>query len=178
MEGKKKAVAYAMTTCLWCAQGSEPVPIRLVLLKDLSGEYEPVALMGIDALFQLTAIEIIEYFIARWNQEVTHREVREHLGVETQRQWSDKAVARTTPALFALYSFIILMIDGASKAPEISKAAWYQKEHLTFADMLCEVRRHLWEHRYFNLLRENDDHEKIFSPEHLADLMDQLSEVA
>src|SRR3954452_21729368 len=31
--------------------------------------------------------------------EVTFREVRDHLGVETQRQWSDRAIARTTPCL-------------------------------------------------------------------------------
>ena len=179
-KGKKRRVAYATMTCMWGAQGSDPLPIRLVLLKDLFGEYEPIALMGVDASFELTAIEIIEWFVARWNQEVTHREVREHLGVETQRQWSDKAIARTTPALFALYSIVCLIADSFEQKAllKISKAAWYKKESLTFADLLREVRRHLWEHKYFNMLYKKGDHEKIFPPEYVTALMDQLAEVA
>lgn len=179
-KGGKRRVTYATMTCMWGAQGHDPLPIRLVLLKDLMGEYEPIALMGVDASFTLTALEIIEWFVARWNQEVTHREAREHLGVETQRQWSDKAIARTTPALFALYSIVCLIADSLQqKAPlKIDKAAWYKKESLTFADLLREVRRHLWEHKYFNMLYGNGDHEKIFSPEYVAELIDQLAAVA
>lgn len=178
--GKKRKVAYVTTTCLWCAQGAEPLPIRLTLLKDLSGEYEPIALMGVDALFQLTAIEMIEWFVARWNQEVTHREVRDHLGVETQRQWSDKAIARTTPVLFGLYSLIVLMADRlqTSFSLKLGNTAWYKKKHPTFADMLREVCRHLWSSRYFNWLYGGDDHEKTLSSEQIADLIDELSEVA
>jgi hypothetical protein len=178
--GKIRQVAYATITCLWAAQGDEPLPIRLTLLKDLEGEYEPIALMGIDALFQLTAIEIIEWFVARWNQEVTHREVRDHLGVETQRQWSDKAIARTTPALFGLYSLIVLMADHlqTSSSLKLGSTAWYKKKHPTFADMLREVRRHLWSSRYFNYLYGGGDHEETLSPERIAALIDELSEVA
>jgi hypothetical protein len=151
-----------------------------VLLKDLLGDYEPIALIGVDGLFELTAVEIIEWFIARWNQEVTHREVREHLGVETQRQWSDKAIARTTPVLFALYSLVVLMADSFQLAAplKVARAAWHQKEHVTFADMLREVRQRLWGNRYFNWLYGGDDHEKILSPEQVAALVDQLAEVA
>jgi len=178
--GKMRWVAYVTTTCLWCAQGEEPLPIRLVLLKDLAGEYKPVALMGIDELFQLTALEIIEWFVARWNQEVTHREVREHLGVETQRQWSDKAIARTTPALFGLYSLVVLIADRlhASFPLKLGSTAWYKKTHLTFSDMLREVRRHLWGSRYFNWLYEKGDHIKTLSRGWIAILIDELSEVA
>jgi len=178
--GKMRRVAYVTTTCLWCAQGEEPLPIRLVLLKDLAGEYKPVALMGIDELFQLTALEIIEWFVARWNQEVTHREVREHLGVETQRQWSDKAIARTTPALFGLYSLVVLIADRlhASFPLKLGSTAWYKKTHLTFSDMLREVRRHLWGSRYFNWLYEKGDHIKTLSRGWIAILIDELSEVA
>jgi len=156
------------------------LPIRLVLLKDLAGEYKPVALMGIDELFQLTALEIIEWFVARWNQEVTHREVREHLGVETQRQWSDKAIARTTPALFGLYSLVVLIADRlhASFPLKLGSTAWYKKTHLTFSDMLREVRRHLWGSRYFNWLYEKGDHIKTLSRGWIAILIDELSEVA
>jgi hypothetical protein len=108
-EGGTKLVEYITTTCLWHVTGYEPVPIRLVLLRDPEVKYLPVALMSTDAA--LTTVMIIEAFVSRWNQEVTHREVREHLGVETQRQWSDLAIARTTPVLFALYSLVVLIAD-------------------------------------------------------------------
>lgn len=178
--GKTRRVTYVTITCLWGAQGYEPLPMRLVLLKDLAGEYKTVALMGIDRHFELTAIEIIEWFVARWSQEVTHREVREHLGVETQRQWSDKAIARITPVLFALYSMVVLMADMIQALAPIkaASAAWYKKKHLTFSDLLREVRRHLWNSRYFNLLSGRDDHEEMFSQERIAALVDQLAEVA
>ena len=178
--GKKRRIAYATMTCLWCAQGYEPLPIRLVLLKDLEGMYEPIALMGTDIDFKLTAVEVIEWFVARWNQEVTHREAREHLGVETQRQWSDKAIARTTPVLFALYSMVVLVADRIQMSSPIKMAAtaWYKKKHLTFSDLLREVRRQLWGSKYFNLLYEKGDHDKRLLPEYLAALIDELSAVA
>jgi hypothetical protein len=86
----------------------------------------------------LSALVIIEEFVKRWAIEVTFREVREHLGVETQRQWSDKAIARETPALFALYSIIILIGLQLGQIP-MRTAAWYSKQSNTFSDILVEV---------------------------------------
>ena len=54
-------------------------------------------------------VQIIRWFILRWQVEVTFQEARAHLGVETQRQWSDRAVARTTPCLFGLFSIVTLL---------------------------------------------------------------------
>ena len=44
----------------------------------------------------------------RWSLEVTFEEGRAHLGIETQRQWSDRAIERSTPLLFGLYSLVTL----------------------------------------------------------------------
>ena len=49
-------------------------------------------------------LQIVQWFLLRWRIEVTFQEVRAHLGVETQRQWSDKAISRTTPLLLGLVS--------------------------------------------------------------------------
>ena len=51
-------------------------------------------------------LQIVRWFVQRWQVEVTFREARDHLGLETQRQWSDRAIARTTPCLLALFSII------------------------------------------------------------------------
>lgn len=177
--GKPKQIEYLTTNCLWHVCGYDPVPIRLVLLRDPQGEYEQVVLMGVDRIFELSAIQIIEHFVARWSQEVTHREVREHLGVETQRQWSDRAIARTTPVLFALYSLIILMADRQhGLSINIAQASWYRKVCLTFGDLLCEARRHLWGQKYFDLLSENDEPMENTYREAFRGLVEQLARIA
>jgi MYXO-CTERM domain-containing protein len=82
----------------------------------------------------------------RWQIEATFQEVRQHLGFETQRQWSEPAVRRTTPALLGLFSLVALFahrrITQASGV--VRRAAWYDKPHPTFADALALVRRELW----------------------------------
>jgi hypothetical protein len=61
--------------------------------------------------------------------EVTFREVRDHLGVETQRQWSDKAIARTTPCLLALFSIVALLAARLDRraCSAVCTDAWYRK---------------------------------------------------
>src|SRR3954451_131591 len=78
--------------------------------------------------------------------EVTFREVRDHLGVETQRQWSDRAIARTTPCLLALFSIVTLLaarLDRHARSA-VCTDAWYRKPRPTFADALGAVRRQFW----------------------------------
>src|SRR4051794_40745802 len=91
-------------------------------------------------------VDILRWFIRRWATEVTFAEVRRHLGVETQRQWSDKAIARTTPALLGLFSLVTLWTSdpGVRRLARPRGAAWYQKGDLTFSDALAAVRRSLW----------------------------------
>lgn len=176
--GLKKVVRYITFTCLWHVEGHDPLPVRIVLLSDPDGKYEPIALLGISYDFSLTAIEMIENYVARWNQEVTHKEVREHLGVETQRQWSDKAIARTTPVLFGLYTLILLMAgklhDTSPLKPQ--QAAWYQKAGVTFSDAYREVRKVLWRGKLINGFAENDDPGEIIDSKLVGSLLDQLAD--
>jgi len=80
-------------------------------------------------------------FVRRWQIEVTFAETRAHPGVETQRQWSDKAILRTTPALFGLYSLISLWAcDLLTRNTRPYAAAWYKKTSLTFSDAIGAVR--------------------------------------
>jgi hypothetical protein len=58
----------------------------------------------------LTPIQIVTWFVQRWQVEVTFQEVRTHLGVETQRQWADLAIARTTPTLLGLFSVVTRLL--------------------------------------------------------------------
>jgi hypothetical protein len=100
----------------------------------------------------LDPVAILSYFVRRWQIEVTFAEVRRHLGVETQRQWPDLAIARTTPCLFGLFSIVTLVADQlyAQGALVVRSAAWYEKPVPTFSDALAAIRRHLWRQESFS----------------------------
>jgi hypothetical protein len=99
----------------------------------------------------------------RWQTEVTFHEVRDHLGVETQRQWSDQAIARTTPSLLGLFSLVTLLANTQAhrgKIP-IRQDAWYSKPWPTFSDALALVWQTVWHHRYFQLSHDRSDIRKL-----------------
>lgn len=100
------------------------------------------------------ARQIVEEFIKRWTIETTFEESRAHLGIETQRQWSDKAIERETPLLFGLYSLVALLANAvhpqADEMP-LQQTAWYEKRHATFADALAAVRGSIWENQGFEM---------------------------
>jgi hypothetical protein len=114
-----------------------------VLVRDPDGKLEDSAYFSTD--INLTPIQIIEYFVLRWNLEVTFEESREHLGIETQRQWSDKAISRTTPILFGLFSIVTLLAFRLSDNGKIAfeSTAWYKKREAIFSDCISLFRSHL-----------------------------------
>ncbi len=142
-ENKKMLIIYGKS--IWYKSSFPTVPLQWVLLKDPSGKSETRALQCTD--LNLTPMEIINYFIRRWTVEVTFQEVRTHLGVETQRQWSDKAIARTTPILMGLFSIVTLFANALHKEQklEIKSAAWYCKQLPTFSDAITAVRLQIWQ---------------------------------
>ena len=141
---KDKEMLLATGTAVWYHSGMKPVPIRWVLLKDPKGKGEPAALLCTD--LDVEGIDIVSCFIRRWTVEVTLKEVRTHLGVETQRQWSDKARARSTPCLMGLFSLTALWADRLERSGriEVEQTGWYQKKLPTFSDALSAVRSQLW----------------------------------
>jgi hypothetical protein len=92
--------------------------------------------------------------VLRWQVEVTFHEVRAHLGVETQRQWLQQAIQRTTPVLLGLFSVVTLLAHTQLSRPRsiTRQTAWYTKTTLTFVDALALVRRRLWAQIIFQTL--------------------------
>ncbi len=147
-------------TALWFRSGLPPVPIRWVLLRDPQGEFDPQALLCTDPDRQPT--QIIRWFVQRWPVEVTFREARDHLGLETQRQWSDRAIARTTPCLLGLFSIVALLGSRlGTRTKCAAAAAWYRKTHPTFADTLAAVRKEIWAAQGFSISRAKSDSRKL-----------------
>lgn len=106
-----------------------------------------------------TSKKIIEWFVLRWNIEVTFEETRAHLGIETQRQWSDKAIARTTPLLMVLLSILVLVaikMHTTKKLLVQEATSWYDKKgELTLADIIMIIRRSIWVKMYFSMSKNH-----------------------
>jgi hypothetical protein len=145
-----RTVEIASKTAVWYSTGLPAVPIRWVLIRDPEGGFKTQALLCTD--LSADPEKILSWFVTRWQLEVTFQEVRRHLGFETQRQWSDMAIRRTTPALMGLFSVITLFAHR--RMPRATgafrRAAWYQKAHPTFTDALALVRKELWAHATFH----------------------------
>jgi hypothetical protein len=137
-------------TAIWHHPGHF-VPIRYVLVRDVAGELRPQAFHCTD--LHADPLDILGWFVRRWSIEVTFAEVRRHLGVETQRQWSDSAIARTTPALLGLFSLITAWSHelGAGAPPTPRATSWYRKPLPTFSDAIAAVRRELWSRHNFEM---------------------------
>ncbi len=139
-----RAVELNSHTALWYHSGKPPVSIRWVLIRDPLGQLNSQALLCADPA--VAPIRIVEWFALRWRIEVTFQEVLAHLGVGTQRQWSDLAIARTTPALLALFSWITLAAELLRREGSVPtrSAAWYAKSEPTFSDAITLARHHMW----------------------------------
>ena len=148
-------------TAVWFHSGLPPMPVRWVLLRDPQGEFDPQALLCTDVA--RTPSQIIRWFVQRWPVEVTFREARDHLGLETQRQWSDRAIARTTPCLLALFSLTALLGNQLNPRARLAAAAaaWYHKTQPTFADTLAAVRKEIWATQGFSMSRIRSNSRKL-----------------
>ena len=172
--GVSRSVEIATGTALWYHAGIPPVPIRWVLIRDPQGQFTSQAILCTDQ--NADPVQIINWFVMRWPVEVTFHEVRTHLGVETQRQWSDLAILRTTPALLGLFSLVTIFAHqllGEQSFP-VRQAAWYAKALPTFSDALAFVRQQLWPSCFF--AKSSSQHEVIAIPRALFDrLVDTLA---
>jgi DDE superfamily endonuclease len=169
--GQLKTLWVFSRTALWYTPRQPPVAIRYVLVADPEGKLRMEAFFCTE--LEATPEQILAWVVMRWSVEVTFEESRAHLGLETQRQWSDLAIARTTPVLLALFSLVSVLAlqlsqDGQIPVPE---TAWYHKADPTFSDCLALVRRHLWRARY--LVNSAPEAEIMQLPREALDLLIQ-----
>ena len=130
--GDQRQVEVYSETSLGYKTGHTPITIRWVLVRDPLDPFAPQAFLSTEV--EPTPPQIRTWFVRRWRMEVTFEESRAHLGIETQRQWSDWAIARSTPVLFRLFSFV---------------------------DALAWVRRCLWSSCHFQTSQSESDVGKI-----------------
>ena len=159
--GERCVLETATGTAVWYSDGLPPAHIRWVLVRDPAGERETQAFLCTE--LDVTPEDILSWFVQRWSVETTFQETRQHTGVETQRQWSDLAIARTTPALFGLYSLITLWAADPKLARELRprSTAWYTKGEPSFSDAIALVRRRFWAIENLSVSRQGRDSVEI-----------------
>ena len=132
-----------------------------MLIRDPQQPFRTQALLCTDQ--EVTPAQIVQWFVLRWQLETTYAEVRAHVGVESQRQWSDLAIARTTPCLLALFSLVTLLANDLHQQRKLSlrSSAWYGKPQLTFSDTIAAVRQQFWSNPPFTRSSKKRDPIKI-----------------
>ncbi len=158
---QNRDVEITSGTAIWYHSGMPVVPIRWLLVRDPLGIFDTQAFLSTQT--QVSPKQMLAWFIKRWQVETTFQALREHIGMETQRHWTDLAIARTTPVVIALFSLVTLIakhIDGSNRQP-VAQTAWYQKIRPTFADALAWVRQCLWQNRLFSMSNQKHHMQKI-----------------
>lgn len=154
--GQEHRLEYVTSVCLWHTPGQDPVPIRWVLVRCPQDSFKPRAFCCSDTT--TTPGQIILWASLRWNIEVTFEELRAQLGFETQRQWSVRAIERTTPALFGLFSLVTLMAKTLHPQElPLRQSSWYLKGEASFSDALAAVRSHLWKGSNYTMSSADPD---------------------
>jgi hypothetical protein len=154
---KQREIEISSDTAVWYHRGLPPLPIRWVLIRDPKKKFKSQALLSTDP--QTPPEQILQWFVRRWQVEVTFHEVRTHLGVETQRQWADLAISRITPALLGLFSLVAILANHHvhKRTLLIQRTAWYSKPLPTFSDALATVKQELWSQILFRTSLKNQD---------------------
>ena len=168
-----RTLQVATGTAVWYRVSLPVVPLRWVLIRDPQQQFRTQALLCTEQ--EIAPAQIVPWFVLRWQLETTYAEVRAHLGVETQREWSDLAIARTTPCLLALFSLVTLLASDLYQQGKLSlrSSAWYCKKQLTFSDTIAAVRQQLWSHVPFARSSKMWDHQEItrFLIRHLTEAL-------
>jgi hypothetical protein len=139
--GTRKTVLTCSGTGLWYKRSCRATPVRWVVVRDPQGTRA-------DEVFFTTEValgpcDLVELFVRRWGLETTFQEARRHLGLETLRNRTAQAVRRSVPLLLATYSLIVVWFAKYVRAPQDHKQTtpWYQKDSVTFSDMLAAARQ-------------------------------------
>jgi hypothetical protein len=142
--GRRRELDLTSGAGVWYRLGQPVLSLRWVLVRDPKGRLDPRAYFSTRTHDRPRAV--MQQFIQRRSIATTFEESRTHLGLETQRQRSDRAIERTIPCLLGLSSVVALLahalhFDG--KVP-VQRAVWYPKTPATFADVLAAVRHYVW----------------------------------
>jgi hypothetical protein len=147
----------------WYKAGQGLVEVLWVYVHDLTGTHRDEYFFSTDVTMSVQ--EVIETYVARWNEETTFQEMRSYLGLETTRGWKEKTVLRAAPCLFGLYAVVACLYSQLPRRyARVRAVQWAGKQDVTFSDAITAVRRWLWLEWVFAIPRYKPAFEKLSRP--------------
>jgi hypothetical protein len=161
--GGRRDVATVSGTGQWYKVGQGLVAVRWVFVHDLTGTHRDEYFFTTEVA--MSAHEVIETYVGRWNEETTFQEMRSYLGLETTRGWKEKTVLRMAPCLFGLYTVVAALYSQLPKRyTQIRAVEWPGKQDVTFSDAITAVRRWLWQEWVFAIPGHREAFAKLSRP--------------
>ena len=161
--GGRRDVEVVTGTGHWYKAGQGLVEVRWVFVHDLTGTHRDEYFMT--TAVAMTAREVIETYVGRWNEETTFQEMRSYLGLETTRGRVRNTVLRAEPSLLALYTLVVwLYVELPPRYRRVRVVAWSGKSDVTFSDAITAVRRFLWVEGVFSLTGHREAFQKLGAP--------------
>ena len=103
--GCVRSVRYKEVVCLWSVLGHE-VPVKAVVA-EVEGYRKRFTLVS--SATDLSGLQLVELFCARFRQEDSFRDLKQRLGWEECRAWTRNPIERTTQALFVTLTALRLL---------------------------------------------------------------------
>jgi hypothetical protein len=161
--GGRRDVAIVSGTGQWYKTGHGLVAVRWVFVQDRTGSHRDEYFFTTEPA--MTAQEVIETYVGRWNEETTFQEMRSYLGLETTRGWKEQTVLRMAPCLFGLYTLVAALYSQLPRRyTQVRVVDWPGKQDVTFSDAITAVRRWLWQQWVFAIPGHREAFAKLSRP--------------
>jgi hypothetical protein len=113
--GRERQVRYKEVVCLWRVLGHD-VPVKAVVA-EVEGYAKRFTLVS--SATDLSGLQVVELFCARFRQEDAFRDLKQRLGWEECRAWTRLPIERTTQVLLcALTALRLLQLQLQEQAGE------------------------------------------------------------
>ena len=103
--GRQRTIRWKEIICLWRVLGWE-VPVK-VIVASVEGYKERFTL--VTSAVELTGLQMVELFTARFRQEDGFRDLKQRLGWEECRAWTANPIQRTSQAQWVTMSLLRLL---------------------------------------------------------------------
>src|SRR3954449_10530980 len=141
--GRRRTVRWKEVVCLWRVAGHE-VPVKAVVAK-VEGYKKRFTLVS--SALELTGLQMVEVFAARFRQEDAFRDLKQRLGWEECRAWTRNPIERTSQTLFVTLTALRLLqlaLQERGGDDWWLHPPWNQGKT---RPSVLDVERLLWQHR-------------------------------
>ena len=140
--GRQRKVRWQELVCLWRVVGPE-VPVKAVVAK-VEGYTKRFPL--VTSAVELTGVQMVEVFAARFRQEDGIRDLKQRLGWEACRAWTKNPIERTSQAQWVTMGLLRLTqfrLEAEGQGAWWTKPPWYPtKERPRVLDVERLLRQH------------------------------------